>query len=254
MSLLAALGFLTWLPVPLGGGAPSLERAAKSQAWFPVVGLLIGALLVGLDQLLGRGLPRGSADVLLVIALVWVTGGLHLDGLGDSADGIAGGRDREERLRIMRDPHAGSFAVIAIVSVLAMKWAGLQALPGAVRWQALLLTPCLARMAMTLSLYAVPPARDEGLAHAFRAHADLRSAGIAAATGVVAAVVVFGLGGLAAVALAGGAGAAIGVVARRSVGGLTGDLCGATVEITEASVLLFIAALARQGWLTPAFM
>jgi len=248
MGCLAALEFLTRLRVRRTPPGDMLAVAA-AQGWFPAVGLLLGAILLGIDRLASRALPEASVDVLLVVALAALTGGLHLDGLGDAADGLFGGRNREDRLAIMRDPHAGSFAIIAIVGVLALKWAGLAATPRAVRFEAILLVPCLARFAMVAAAAAFPYARDEGMGAAFHDAARPVPIIVAGATGAAASVALLGVGGLIAAACALGSALAVGVFARRSIGGVTGDVYGATAEISEAGLFLLVAALASRGWL-----
>jgi adenosylcobinamide-GDP ribazoletransferase len=246
-SFLAALEFLTRLRVrrtPRG----DMERVARAQAWFPAVGLLLGLALLALDRLALRALPEASVDVLLVVALALLTGALHLDGLADTADGLLGGATPDERLAIMRDVHAGTYAVVAVACVLAMKWAGLAALPGEVRVEAILIAPCLARWALLVTAAQFPYARAEGTGAAFRAHAWPTAAAIGGATALVAAVVLLGAGGAAAVAFAAACGLGVGAYATRMLGGVTGDVYGATVEVTEALALLFIAALAHRGW------
>jgi adenosylcobinamide-GDP ribazoletransferase len=250
MGFLVALEFLTRLRVrrtPRG----DMRRVAAAQAWFPAVGLAIGGILLAFDRLASRALPEASVDVLLVVALAAISGGLHLDGLADAADGLLGGHDAEQRLAIMRDVHAGTFAIVAIVSVLAMKWAGLAALPRDVRFEALLLTPCLARFAMVVAAAAFPYARAEGAGLAFHDAAWPRGLIVAGAIAVAAAAALFGAGGLLVVGFATVCALAAGAYARRMVGGMTGDLYGATAEVTEALLFLFIAALAGRGWLSP---
>jgi adenosylcobinamide-GDP ribazoletransferase len=247
MGFLTALEFLTRLRVrrtPLG----DLRSVADAQAWFPLVGLVIGALLVAVDWLARRALPDASAAVLVVVALVAITGALHLDGLADAADGLLGGRDREGRLRIMHDVHAGTYAVVAIVCVLAMKWAGIAALAPRARYAALLLAPCLARFAMLMASTTAPYARAEGEGAAFHARAWPVATVAGAATGLAASVALLGAAGAGIVAGAAAAGIAAGAIGRRSVGGMTGDLFGATIEVSEALLLLTIAALAQRGW------
>lgn len=250
MGFFAALEFLTRLRLrrtPPG----DLRRVAAAQGWFPAIGLILGALLLGTDRLASRALPATSVDVLLVVALAALTGGLHLDGLGDAADGMLGGRDREQRLAIMRDVHAGSYAVIAIAGVLALKWAGLAAMPRAVRFESLLLVPCLARMAMVMGAAAFPYARNEGMGAAFHGAALPAPIIVAGATAVAASVVLLGAGGLIAAVFAACCALAVGAWARQSIGGMTGDLYGATAEIAEAGLFLLIAALAGRGWIEP---
>jgi adenosylcobinamide-GDP ribazoletransferase len=250
-SPLNAVAFLTRLPAP--GARPDLEQVAASQPWFAAAGLLIGALALAVDRIAMRALPPASVDVLVVVALVAITGGLHLDGLADAADGLLGGRTPEQRLEIMRDVHAGTYAIVAIVCVLALKWAGLAALPADVRVEAVLLTPCLARFAVVVAA-TLPYARPEGLGASFRRHAwpwGVVASGLTAA-GAAAALV--GAGCAIVVAFAAVVPLALGWLALRAAGGVTGDTLGATIEVTEALMLLFIAALAGRGWLEAALL
>lgn len=247
-SFLTALEFLTRLSVrrtPRG----DLDQIARSRMWFPAIGLLIGAILAGFDRLAMKALPAESVDVLLVVLLALITGGLHLDGLADAADGLFGGYTPERRLEIMRDVHAGSFAVIAIVSALALKWAGLAALPPSVRVETLLVTPCAARFAVLVGIMAFPYARIEGMGASQPGHASGAALALGSATATVAAVLLLGIGGVYLLALAIGVALSVGLVAKRMVGGMTGDLYGATVEIAEIALLLFIAAFANRGWI-----
>ena len=247
-SFLAALEFLTRLRVrrtPRG----DMRQVAAAQAWFPAIGLIIAALLLVIDRIASRALPNSAVDVMLVVALVAVTGALHLDGLADAADGLVGGDTPERRLEIMRDVRAGTYAIVAVVSVLALKWAGLAALPRNVRFETLLVVPCLARFAMVVSAAAFPYARADGLGAEFHDRAAPLAVTIAAGTGLVAALVLFGAPGAIPVAFAAGCALAIGWQARGLVGGMTGDLYGSTIEITEAALFLLIAALANRGWL-----
>ncbi|HYM16238.1 MAG TPA: adenosylcobinamide-GDP ribazoletransferase [Dehalococcoidia bacterium] len=247
-SFLDAIEFLTCVRLRRTQAA-DMRRVAASQAWFPLVGLLLGAALLGFDRLAQRALPEASVDVLLVVLLAVLTGALHLDGLADAADGLLGGGDRQRRLEIMRDVHAGTYAVVAIAAVVAMKWAGLAALPPGVRFEALLLVPCLARWSMLVTSAAFPYARPDGMGAAFHERAWPVATIAGTATALAASVALLGVGGVLALAFAAGCALAAGVVAKRAVGGMTGDLYGATIEISEALLLLCIAALANRGWI-----
>lgn len=248
---LDAIAFLTRLPVP--DARPGMPRVAAAQPWFAAVGLLAGAILVGADRIAMRALPPASVDVLLVLLLVAITGALHLDGLADAADGLLGGQTRERRLEIMRDVHAGTYAVVAIVSVLALKWAGLTALPAGVRVEALLLTPCLARFSLVVAAM-LPYARAEGLGSPFRRYAWPWGIAASGATAAAASFTLFGAGGVLVLAFAAAVPLVLGWLALRAIGGVTGDVFGATVEITEALTLLLIAALAQRGWIDAALL
>ena len=247
-SFFAALEFLTILRLRPRRNA-GLREVARGLAWFPTVGLLLGALLLAFDRAASRALPLPSVDVLLVVGLVVLTGALHLDGLADAADGLFGGREPAQRLEIMRDVHAGTYAIVAVAGVLALKWAGLAALPSRVRFEALLLTPCIARAGMLVTLAALPNARPTGLGVEFKAAALSWRAAAGMASALIASVVLLGPGGVYVAALACAVALAFGAFATRLTGGMTGDLYGATIEITEAAVLLFIAALAHRGWI-----
>lgn len=248
-SFFAALEFLTVVRLRRTASA-TMPEIARAQPWFPVVGLLLGAALLAIDRATTRALPESSVDVLLVVALAALSGALHLDGLADAADGLLGGATPERRLAIMRDVHRGSFAIVAIVSVLALKWAGLAALPGSVRFEAVLLVPCLARFALLVAVAAFPYARTEGLGAAFRA----RHPGallIGGAIAAVASVALLGAGSAIVLAMTAACALAFGAWVTKLAGGMTGDTWGATIEIAEAVTLLFIAALANRSWLDP---
>jgi adenosylcobinamide-GDP ribazoletransferase len=244
--LLAALGFLTRAPVP---GERDLTRAARAQAWFPVVGLVIGVALLGFDRAATRALSPAAVAVLDVLALAAITGGLHIDGLADAADGLLGGGDPARRREIMRDPHIGSFGVLAIVAVLAMKFAGVAALPASVRFEALLLAPCVARAAVLAPLALLEPAHPEGLGRVFRDATTPRAVAAGGAFALVATFVLLGAGGFYVAVAVGLAALAMAWGMARATAGMSGDLAGATIELSEAFSILLLAALANRGWI-----
>jgi adenosylcobinamide-GDP ribazoletransferase len=190
-------------------------------------------------------------DVIVVITLVLLTGALHLDGLADAADGLFGGATREQRLEIMHDVHAGTYAIVAVASVLSLKWAGLIAIPSSVRVETLLLFPCLARFAAVLALVTFPYARERGIGQTFRDHAWPSGVVISGAVALTAAIILLGAGGIAALVLVGACGLLLGLLSTRLVGGVTGDTVGGIIEITEAVVVLSIAVGADRGWIEP---
>jgi adenosylcobinamide-GDP ribazoletransferase len=234
MGLIVALGFLTALPVPRGG-ATSPGALARSAAFFPIVGLIVGALLLGLDLVLTRVLPGGVRGVMLAI-----TRGLHLDGLMDCCDGLFGGFTPERRLAIMRDSRVGAFGVLGAIVVLLLRYSGVAALDGSWRALGLLLPPVMGRWAMVLAMVAYPYGRAEGLGLAFKQAASWRQVVLAT---IAAAILGAGLwwpwGGLGLLAAA----LVTALVARfmlRRLPGLTGDCYGAINEIVEGLVLLVI--------------
>ena len=242
--LRAAIGFLT----PLGGSSPS--PSPTTMAWFPVVGAAVGCAIGNVWRWSWGRLAPFPAAVVAVTADCVVTGGLHLDGLADTADGLFAHAPARARLDIMAEPQIGTFAALALGLALLGRTAALSAL----RPSPTLLTAlyCASRSVMVIASRALPYARTEGLASAFlpTGTAELDRAFQAAALGAAAALVLArataGRSGAAAV-LAGWAGAA-GVfgLARRGLGGFTGDVLGAAGAVSE-TVALLVAAASRPS-------
>jgi adenosylcobinamide-GDP ribazoletransferase len=244
--LLVAGGFLTRLPIPAGPDAGDLGRAA---GWFPVVGVVLGALLAAGHAAAGWLAPPLLAAVLVVALWAFLTGGLHLDGLADAADGLGGGWSRDETLAIMRDARTGAYGVVAIALVLALKMGALAGLAPALGWRALLVAPVLARAAPVGLARLCPPARAEGAGHAFAMTVAPGAIVAAALVPAGLAVSLFGAPGLAPVAVTALATLGFAGYLRRRLGGLTGDCLGALVEASEALTLIALAALAHRGLL-----
>lgn len=256
-SLLDACRFLTAVPLPprrAGDGA----GLAGAVSFFPLVGGVLGGALILTDWACGRAFPRVShflsaALVLAVYALL--TGGLHHDGLMDTADAFWGHRSREQRLRIMKDSRAGALGVTAVALFLLVELAALYALPshlagssGRFRWAALLAFPVLGRWVMSYLCVRFPYARESGTGAAmiegsrarYFAFATLFAGIIMAACFVFLArvpmlIAVLPAAALAFAELAGG-------YFNRSLGGVTGDVIGATGMLAEALALLVLAS------------
>ena len=260
--LRAAIGFLTILPAGRRGPAPDLSRAP---AWFPVVGLLLGAIVAGVDVLIRlayaipwiparggeleflltgfREFPFFLEGVVLVAVLALLTRGLHLDGLADTYDALAGGHDRERRLEILRDPHVGAFGVVAVVLLLLAKVSALSALPGESRLWTIVLVPCLSRWAILVVMDRFAYVRREGLGTPFLHGSGRGRLPAGSAVAVVATVVLTGPVGLLLMAAAGLVAGAVGMWAKRRIGGVTGDIYGAACETSEATVLVLAVAI-----------
>lgn len=234
--LLAALGFLTRLPLP--AHAAGDQRAwAHSLPWYPLVGGLIGVILCGLAWCLRAAPPLLSA-ALVVAAWVVLTGALHLDGLADTADAWTGGLgDRERTLAIMKDPRCGPSGVVSLVLLLLLKTVALGSVP-AVPWAALLLAPLLARAALTALFLSTPYVRSAGLGTALAQAPRLACRLALAAT--AAACLLAGRRGLLALASAVVVFALWRRACRRRLGGFTGDTAGALAEMVELAVVLVL--------------
>jgi len=235
--LLAAIGFLTRLPVPPQVYDDARAKSA-SLAWYPLVGLLIGALLSGLAWLL-RDTPSMLSAGMLVAAWVVLTGALHLDGLADSADAWVGGLgDREKTLAIMKDPRCGPAGVVALVLVLLLKFAALASF-ASIPWAALLLAPWLARACLTALFVTTPYVRSGGLGSAL---ADApRQACILALILTAIGSLLFGWHGLLALAFAASVFGLWRQACVNRLGGFTGDTAGALAEIVELAILVGLA-------------
>lgn len=243
-ALLLAIQFLTRLPAPaLTSLAP--EDWGRSALAYPLVGLLIGALLAMLQFALSLSDPLLQAALLLT-AWVLLTGGLHLDGLADSADAWVGGHgDRDRTLEIMKDPRSGPAAVSAIVLVLLLKFAALAVLLRSGSRPALVLVPLLGRAALLGLLLSTPYVRAGGMGAAIAGHLPRKTA-----LALLLALAV-GLCFLAEVWKAVLAVLAVSFLLRRALlarlGGVTGDTLGATVELSEVGALLVLALGTAHG-------
>lgn len=242
--LLSACRYLTILPVPRGEGSEDLGRAA---GWFPIVGAVLGSLLALTAVGLGAVVPPLVLAALVVALWALLTGGLHLDGLADTADGLGGGWSREEALAIMRDARTGAYGVAAIVLVLGLKMAVLASLTPSVRWRVLVTAPVLGRLAPVLLARLCPAARPEGAGHAFTRALEPAGAGVASVVAVAVALGLLGWAGAVLGLMAAAAAAGFALYLRRRLGGLTGDCLGALVEGTEAATLAVASGLAHLG-------
>ncbi len=243
--LFAALTFLTRLPLRRATGGETSAPDLAAAAWaFPVVGIVVGiaggfAYLVALEI----RMPELAAAFIAVGATALVTGGLHEDGLADTADGLGGGNTRDEKLAIMRDSRTGVYGVLALVFSVALRVVALGQIGQG--WRvlgALIAAHALARGLLPVALRLLEPARSDGLgAGAGRPAQSLVwwSCGIALLAALLTAGIRPGLSAALAAALVA---AAIAAVARRQVGGYTGDVLGAIEQAGEVAALLAIAA------------
>jgi adenosylcobinamide-GDP ribazoletransferase len=232
----AAIEFLTIFPTPRRREITA-DHMGESLTYFPLVGLILGVILLALNYILSLFLPPEVVNALLVIALVILTGAHHLDGLADSFDGVIAGKSKKERLAIMSDGKIGVFGITAIVLVLLLKYACLSQAP---ILPALLLMPALSRWAMVSAIFAFPYAKKLGMGIAFKSGANWPRVLIASAIALAAAVIILKLWGLVLFVASGLISLAIAACFRSRLGGLTGDNYGAINELAEVAVLLII--------------
>ena len=239
--LITALRTLSILPVP----GKDAHDFSKSLYWFVLVGLLLGALLyavtIGIYQGIGNQWPEASA-LLIVVLGIFLTRGMHLDGLADFADGFGGGFDRERTLAIMKDSSLGAFGVIALIIVLLAKWvvlARLFELSGAI-W--IISAYVISRTMHVDLMTTLPYARQEGTAGPFTKNAGRRHRFFGLLQAVVIVYLLNGLAGVGALIIIWSFTQFFGLWCLKRVGGITGDLVGACSEMTE-TLVLFLAVV-----------
>jgi adenosylcobinamide-GDP ribazoletransferase len=233
---LVAMQFLTVIP-PVIKRLFTPQEMGRAVAYYPLVGLVIGGVLVGAGRLFAFFLPPLVGTALLLAVWVLSSGALHADGFLDSLDGLLGGFTPASRLSILRDEHKGAFAVAGGILLFLVKFTAMVSLAGW-RTPALLLAPMLGRWVISLAIVAFPYARPEGLGKVIKDNAGRVQAGLATACMLVAAGLAAGFYGLAACAVA----LLVGLLGvwftLRRIPGLTGDIYGALCELVEIATLL----------------
>ena len=240
--LAAAYRFLTCLPVP--GPAATATDLGHALPYFPLVGLTLGATLLAVDRLLAPWVARPLIDVVVLAGLVVLSGGLHLDGLVDTADGLLAPGPPERRLAIMRESWAGPRGAAAALGHLLLQYAALATLPDSARATTLLLAPTVGRWAIVYGYVAFPYARrTAGLSLALKEGAT-PAVGLAA---TLVALVVTSLlswpSGLWLLAAAWAVATIVGSLAVRRLGGMSGDVYGAVEQVVETVALIVTPGL-----------
>lgn len=237
-----ALQFLSSLPIRLPG-MPAPEALGRSLLFYPLVGLLFGGILWALNWLL-LGTPLLLHAALLLSVWVVLSGALHLDGLADSADAWLGGYgDRERTLTIMKDPRSGPIAVVTLVLVLLLKFAALLALIEQQQSVVLIIVPLISRGALLGLFLTTPYVRPGGLGQALADHLPRLAGQQVLAVSAVVCVLMAGLSGVWALALAAVVFVWLRHVMARRLGGTTGDTAGALLELLEVVVLVGLALI-----------
>ena len=234
-SFALAVQFLTRFPLNIKIELTN-KRLGQSVLFYPLIGLLIGALLYSLAYFLPAHSIQLNAAIILSI-WIFITGGLHLDGLADCSDAWVGGlNDKTRSLAIMKDPSSGPIAVIVLILVLLLKWTALQQLlTQEANWVPLLAAPFLGRLSILILMLSTPYIRENGLGSAMQQYLPKKIAhiflGIALTCSfwLISAYIVIIT--LLLIAL-------IRYLSLQRIQGITGDVYGASVEIIEASILV----------------
>jgi adenosylcobinamide-GDP ribazoletransferase len=240
--VLAALGLLTRLRLPKQ--TSSITSLSRGVWAYPLVGAAIGALsaLVWLAAQ-GAGLAPGLSTGLAIGAQILLTGALHEDGLADFADGVGGGRDKARKLEIMRDSRIGTYGVLALILIVGLRWGSIADLPPPTVIAGLVGAATLGRLTIVGLLAFLPPAREDGLG-ALVADPPRLSIAVAFVLAVLIVVLflppVIAAAGFLAILLAGGV---VGVLAKKHIGGFTGDVLGAGEQLAQTAALLAFTML-----------
>lgn len=241
-SLLLAIGFLT--SIPISAAPPRAGDLGRAAVWFPWIGFCLGGALAAAHIASLQVFPPLVAATLTVALWALVTGGLHLDGLADSCDGLLAPATPERRLAMMRDPHVGAFGVAGLIIHLMLKVALVAVLPAASAVIPLTLAASVSRWVIVL-VAQQPAARPDGMAANF-------ALGLTRGVLLLAALlplawliigVVFSLQIIIALMLAHLAAFALAGLAHLRLGGITGDVLGLVVEASEVVMLLVFAAI-----------
>lgn len=248
-----AIRFLTIIPVisfPPSNNTNQNEEAleenfANSMAFFPLVGMLIGILLVLLRRIFYY-LPVSPlvGDTLILIVWIWLSGGLHLDGFADSVDGFSGGHNKEEILNIMKDSATGAKGVVALVSLLLLKFVLLVEMPLLLKDAVLFFTPAIGRWSMVIAAFLSKPARlKNSMGKLFMDYVGWREVIFSSLTMAVIGILLFRLYFLPLVIIGIGIVLLILKYCQKKIGGISGDILGAINEIVEISILLTVCIL-----------
>jgi adenosylcobinamide-GDP ribazoletransferase len=218
----------------------SAKRFGRSVVFFPLVGMVIGIILLMINHFVGSYLSAHLTAILLVITGFIVTGALHCDGLMDTADGLLSGRSRERMLEIMKDSRVGSAGVTTFVLLVAVKWALLEDISANLLPLALVVAPVLARLVMVMAITLFPYARPEGIGKLFAQYTGRRDFVYASC---LTAFLLFPLAFYSfRVFVSLFSGLLFGSLFCRytvtKLGGLTGDVYGAATELTEIVALM----------------
>jgi adenosylcobinamide-GDP ribazoletransferase len=233
--LIEALRFLTIIPVRAPFDESALRRSVR---FFPLVGLFIGVMSLLSYFLLSRFFSRDVSLFITVFIWEFITGGIHIDGFGDTMDGIMSRRDREGILEIMRDSRIGTFGAIGIFFILGLKYLALNS-SGNIS-VSLLLSPVIGRFLIVLAIYLFPYARKEGKGSIFSGTLEREGLLFAFILTFILSVILGRFRGLITLFFSLFSGYLFGLYLNWRIGGLTGDNYGAICEFTEAIALLVL--------------
>ncbi|OTG79497.1 adenosylcobinamide-GDP ribazoletransferase [Acinetobacter sp. ANC 5054] len=239
---LIALQFLTTFPIQLKA-MPSKQQNGQSLLFYPVVGLLIGCILALMAFVL-QSLPLILLSSMVLVLWVWLTGGLHLDGLADTADAWVGGfGDKERTLQIMKDPACGPIGVLSLVIICLLKWSAIYVLLQQQSYIALIMFPVLGRLAPLFLFLTTLYVREKGLGSSIAEYIP-RTGAILIFLSCICGCLYFGWVGAISLMVFLMTLVYLRYKFIQRIDGVTGDTIGAAIEISEVSSLMaFVIAM-----------
>lgn len=241
-----ALQFLTSIPIKVNNFKEN--NLAGSLVYFPAVGLLIGIILAGINFLLGlSGLDELAVSACVMVALIILTAGIHLDGLADTADALLSRKNKDKMLEIMRDSRVGAMGVIALISVIVLKISLFYSIAPGSKTAVLLIMCVVSRWAQVFIMYVFPYARQEGKAKSYISGLTKKIFILATIITCFIVFLVFCFKGLLIICLVALAAYLIGRVISSKIDGITGDTVGAVSECVEVIVLFVYCVIGRSA-------
>ena len=232
-----SLQFLTVLPFEKEEVEP--ENLGRSIPYFPLAGLILGILSTISYMIFSLILPRGICDILVLLVLVLLTGGLHLDGLSDTLDGLGFGKDRESSLKIMKDSRIGAFGAVGLIFAVLIKYLSLHHIESSFIDNILLLMPLYGRWSVLVLGYKSPYAGlEDGVGKAFVEGTTKERYLKGFLIALFASLIIFGIRGLFILATIFVFVSLLRQYFKKRLGGITGDVFGAVIEVSEIMALL----------------
>ncbi|MBI3813050.1 MAG: adenosylcobinamide-GDP ribazoletransferase [Nitrospinae bacterium] len=220
------------------------DRFGKAAVFFPLVSLLIGGILVATSKMTSLFLPISISDAIVIMTLIIITGGLHIDGFADTIDGFAGGRDKDDVLRIMKDSGIGAFGAAGLIMLLLMKYLSIQSLQMDMKYWILAAMPVFGRWAVLPMGLLFRYARLEGgTGKVFAETIKLREFVLGTILCLFIVVLLLGVMGFLMLAGIFIVTLMIGWYSNRRIGGITGDVFGAAIEVNELMILILALLL-----------
>ncbi len=245
-SFLLALQFLTVIPIKIKHIYE--KQISRSVVYFPLIGLLLGLILAGTNNLLLiLNFAPLIISIILVILLAALTGGIHLDGLADTFDAFSCRKNKEEMLAIMRDSHIGVMGVLSLVSIILLKIAFLYSVSTRLKIISLFLMCTLSRWSLVLTMFLFPYAREEGKAKVFIKGVNFRIFILSTIITIVGTLALWRIKGLLIFIIVAMGSYIIGKFITNKIGGMTGDTLGAVNELMEALILFGVCVIERSG-------